>query len=137
MHVIGIGIDIVEVDRLKAALARRPRLAERLFTKTELESAGGPGHRLLRLAARFAAKEALLKSFGTGLRGVRWREAEVVSDALGRPSLRLQGQLQSLASRLGVTELHLTMSHSRQYAVAAVVAVGEDGDPTPTKTAGD
>ncbi len=126
MNVIGIGIDIVEIERLQAALERRPRLGTRLFTAAELASAGGPGHRLPRLAARFAAKEALLKALGTGLRGVRWQDAEVVSDALGRPSFRLRGRLQSLAGRLGVTELHLTMSHSRGYAVAAVVAVGED-----------
>jgi len=137
MRVLGTGIDIVEVGRLQAAAARRERLLERIFTAGELAAASGRGNRFTRLAARLAAKEAVLKAFGTGLRGVRWQEAEVVSDALGRPLIRLSGRLLALAENLGVTEIHLTMSHSREYAVASVVALGEDASRAPVSARGE
>lgn len=125
MQVIGTGTDLVEVERVRAACTRTPGLLGRLFTPAELAyAASAPRHRWPRLAARFAAKEALLKALGTGLRQVRWVEAEVVRDRLGRPGLVLTGALADLARRRGVAELHLSLSHTEAYAVANVVAMG-------------
>ncbi|BDG62401.1 holo-ACP synthase [Caldinitratiruptor microaerophilus] len=126
MRLVGAGIDIIEVDRVRRAAERTPRFLTRVFTPAELAYAGAaPAHRWRRLAARFAAKEAALKALGTGLRRARWQEVEVVPGPLGRPGLRLTGSLAERAARLGVTALHLSISHSRHYAVAQVLALGE------------
>lgn len=123
---VGTGVDIVEVARVRAACERTPGLLPRLFTAAELAYAGASArHRWARLAARFAAKEALLKALGTGLRQVKWVEAEVVRDEAGRPGLALTGALADLARRRGVTAIHLSLSHTEHYAVANVLALGE------------
>lgn len=125
MQVIGTGIDLVEVARVRTACERTPGLMARLFTPAELAyAAASERHRWPRLAARFAAKEALLKALGTGLRQVKWAEAEVVRDALGRPGFALTGALAELARHKGVAELHLTLSHTDQHAIANVLALG-------------
>lgn len=124
--ILGIGVDVVEVDRVRQALSRRPRLAERLFTPQEIAYCRkGRHHRFSRFAARFAAKEALLKALGIGLRQVKWAEAEVVPDRLGKPTLRLHGKLAALAGARGVARLLLSISHTRDYAVAQVLAEGD------------
>ena len=113
--IVGVGIDVVQVDRLERALARTPRLGERLFTDAE---------RSLRpesLAARFAAKEAVAKALGAP-GGLRWRDAEVVSDASGRPRLVLHGGVAAEAEAQGITTWHLSMSHDGGVATAVVVA---------------
>lgn len=128
MRIVGTGVDLVEVERLRRAAERRPALLARLFTPAELAyAAAAPRHRWQRLAARFAAKEALLKALGTGLRQVRWQEAEVVRDEAGRPGLVLAGALARLARERGVCQAHLSLSHTPRYAVAQVVLVGGDG----------
>jgi len=123
--IAGIGVDIVEVERIRQTLARHPeRFLQRVFTPAEAAYCEGGGeHRPRRLAARFAAKEAALKALGLGLRGVKWTDVEVVHDGAGKPSLRLAGQLARVAADLGVTELHVSLSHSKEYAIAQVVAV--------------
>lgn len=123
--VLGIGIDIVEIGRIDAAVQRRgERLLRRLFTAQEVRDCPAGPNRSRRLAARFAAKEATLKALGRGLRGVRWVDAEVVKDRWGRPHMRLHGALQQLAAELGVAVVHVSLSHSRDYAVAQAVACG-------------
>ena len=116
MSIVGVGIDVVQVDRLARALARTPRLAARLFTDGE--------RALLRaesLAARFAAKEAVAKALGAP-GGLRWRDAEVVSDDNGRPRLVLHGGVAEEAAAQGITTWHLSMSHDAGVATAVVVA---------------
>ena len=113
--IVGVGIDVVQVERLERALARTPRLGERLFTDTE---------RSLRpesLAARFAAKEAVAKALGAP-GGLRWRDAEVVTDATGRPRLVLHGGVAAEAEAQGITTWHLSLSHDGGVATAVVVA---------------
>lgn len=122
--IIGIGVDIIEVERIEEALRRRPdRFVVRLFTPGEIAYCEtSESHRSRRLAARFAAKEATLKAFGLGLRDVKWTDMEVVHDALGKPSLRLTGRLAEVAAERGVARLHLSLSHCKEYAIAQVVA---------------
>ncbi|MBX6377103.1 MAG: holo-ACP synthase [Clostridia bacterium] len=107
-----------------------PRFLERVFTPAERAAAARRGRAWSQsLAGRFAAKEAVLKALGTGLRYGKWREVEVVRDVAGRPVLALKGRLAEVAARRGAVRWHLTISHTRHYAVACAVAEGrgEDG----------
>jgi holo-[acyl-carrier protein] synthase len=113
--IVGIGIDVVDVDRFEITLGRTPGLRERLFTPAEAELPVGS------LAGRFAAKEALAKALGAPA-GLHWLDAEVVKDADGRPSFVTTGTVAALAGRLGVTHVHLTISHDAGIASAMVVA---------------
>jgi holo-[acyl-carrier protein] synthase len=113
--IVGIGVDVVDIARFEQSLTRTPRLAERLFTESERSLP------VASLAARFAAKEALAKALGAP-RELEWHDAEVVSDASGRPSLRVVGTVAAAADRAGVTEWHLSLSHDGGAAVAMVVA---------------
>lgn len=113
--IVGIGIDIVDVSRLAAALARTPGLAERLFAD------GERGLPAASLAARFAAKEAVAKALGCP-RGLRWTDAEVIRENSGRPLLRTRGTVAEAARRLGVERWHLSLSHDAGAAVAMVMA---------------
>lgn len=122
--IYGIGLDIVEIDRMQAVLSRQgERFLRRVFTPGELASCDrSDKHRLRRLAARFAAKEAVLKSVGTGLRDVKWTDAEVVNDEAGKPDIRLHGRLQEIAAARGVVRIHISLTHSRDYAAAQAIA---------------
>jgi holo-[acyl-carrier protein] synthase len=114
--IVGVGVDVVEIARLDRALIRTPRLARRLFTAGEL-TATRPGS----LAARFAAKEAVAKALGAP-GGLRWVDAEVVSEPSGRPRLVLHGGVAKEAAAQGVTTWHLSLSHDGGIATAVVVA---------------
>ena len=114
--IVGVGIDVVQVERLARALTRTPRLAERLFTDGERVAP-----RAESLAARFAAKEAVAKALGAP-GGLRWRDAEVVSDDTGRPRLVLHGGVAEEAAAQGITTWHLSRSHDAGVATAVVVA---------------
>src|SRR3954470_10091369 len=113
----GIGIDLIEVERIEGALERRPGLAERLFTVAELEYASARARPGRHLAARFAAKEAALKALGLG--GLRMGQVEVVGGGDRPPTLRLTGDAAAVADREGV-DLAVSLTHSRELAAAAV-----------------
>lgn len=115
--IVGVGIDVVDVDRFGQALERTPALRQRLFTETE-RSLG-----LASLAARFAAKEALAKSLGAP-DGMRWLDATVVQDGKGQPSLQVSGTVAARAEHLGVASFHLSLSHDAGIASAVVIAEG-------------
>ena len=120
MSTRGVGIDVVDVARFTLALERRPQLAARLFTERERHDAAA---RPERLAARFAAKEAVLKALRVGL-GLAWHSIEVERDASGAPGVHLTGDAARLARECGVTGWHLSMSHTDATAAAIVVATG-------------
>ena len=115
----GIGIDLIEIERLEAALERRPRLAERVFSRSELEHAGRHARPARHLAARFAAKEAALKALGIG--GLRLHEVEVSGGGDTAPGLRLHGSAAEAAERAGL-RLSVSLTHSREHAAAVVRA---------------
>jgi holo-[acyl-carrier protein] synthase len=117
MAIIGVGIDVVDIERFGKSLSRTPGLAERLFTP--LERALPPAS----LAARFAAKEALAKALGAP-GDMHWHDAEVVSEASGRPLLELRATVLARANDLGVTSVHLSLSHDAGIASAVVVLEG-------------
>jgi holo-[acyl-carrier protein] synthase len=114
----GVGIDLIEVERLERALARRPRLADRVFRPAELEFANGKARPGRHLAARFAAKEAALKALGLG--GLGLRDVEVTGGGAGPPALRLHGRAAERAGELEL-ELGVSLTHSRELAAAVVV----------------
>jgi holo-[acyl-carrier protein] synthase len=116
--VVGVGVDVVDVGRFAVTLSRTPGIAMRLFTAAERAVT-----RPERLAARFAAKEAVAKSLGAPP-GLAWHDAEVVLGAGGRPFLRVGGTVAEAAARLGVATWHLSLSHDGGVAIAMVVAEG-------------
>ncbi len=114
------GVDIIEISRVRGVLERYGhRFLDRIYTLEEIAYCQG---RPPNLAARFAAKEATMKALGTGVRGVGWKDIEVVRHESGAPSIKLRGRAERRARRLGVQEIALSLSHSREYAVAFVVA---------------
>ena len=114
-----VGVDIIEIGRISATIDRwGNRFLGRIYTQEELDYCRG---RPPQLAARFAAKEAVMKALGTGLRGVGWRDIEVVRRRGRAPTVRLHGRAVKLSEQLAVTEIALSISHSREYAVASVV----------------
>lgn len=117
MTAIGIGLDLLEIDRLERALARRPGLAERIFTDAERSYAAGRRRPALHLAARFCAKEAVAKALG--LRGWSFRDVEVVPGDPA-PAIRLSGSAAERARDLGVVPL-VSLTHERSVAGAAAV----------------
>ncbi|HUY07398.1 MAG TPA: holo-ACP synthase [Acidimicrobiales bacterium] len=119
---IGIGIDVVEVQRFRGALERWPRLVERVFTLAEVESISDRSDPVPGLAARFAAKEATMKALGVGLFDIGFLEIEITRKGSGAPSLSVSGRARRRADVLSVEELHLSMTHT-QLIASAVVAV--------------
>ncbi|WP_049572702.1 holo-ACP synthase [Streptomyces sp. SBT349] len=121
--IVGIGIDVAEIDRFARALERTPELARRLFVEAELWLPGGERRGVASLAARFAAKEAVAKALGAP-GGLRWTDAEVVAEGSGRPRLLVRGTVAARAAELGVRAWHLSLSHDAGVASAMVVAEG-------------
>ncbi len=122
----GVGLDLVDVKRFAGALERHPRLALRLFTDAERRDAHA---RPERLAARFAAKEAVLKTFGVGLGAAPWRSIEVTLSESGAPSVLLHAPADELARARGVTTLHLSMTHTSDLAAAIVIGSSRGDEP--------
>ena len=125
MAVIGVGVDAIEIDRVRTARTRTPTLLARLFTERERASCvtrcgdlryGG-------LAARFAGKEAVAKALGTGISGFNFRDIEVLSDeATSRPTIAPHGGASDAAEQRGVASIHVSLSHSTGVAMANAVA---------------
>ena len=117
MAILGVGIDVCDIDRFGLSLERTPGLRERLFTPDEA------GRTTASLAARFAAKEALAKALGAPA-GLAWHDAEIVSESTGRPRLDLRGSVRTAADALGVVTVHVSLSHDAGVASAMVVLEG-------------
>jgi holo-[acyl-carrier protein] synthase len=121
--IVSIGIDIVEVYRIRETLARTPRFAERVYTEKErayCETKGAAAAQSY--AARFAAKEAFLKALKTGWRGkITWHDMEILNDSQGVPNLEIRGEARVLLENLGADVIHLSISHTTEHAVAQVI----------------
>ncbi len=126
MSSLAAGIDAIEIDRVRKTLARHAeRFLKRVYTETEIAFCRGRVHEL---AVRFAAKEATMKALGTGVRGVGWREIEILSDRRGKPLVYLHGRAASRAKAIGMGQPEVSLTHSRDLAFAFVVAP-RDGAP--------
>lgn len=119
MATVGVGIDVVDVPRFEIVLGRRPRIVERLFTDGEQRDARGKAERL---AARFAAKEAVMKSLSVGAGSVPWKSIEVKRAPSGAPSVLLHGAAAELAAKRGADSFHISLTHTAMTAAAFVVA---------------
>lgn len=124
--IVGLGLDIAEIDRIEAAITRHGApFLERLFTPDEVAYCERFKNRYERYAARFAVKEAAMKALGTGWsRGVRWQDIEVTREPSGRPGLGLSGTAREIADRLGVKHISVTITHSGNLALAQVIFEG-------------
>jgi len=114
-----VGIDIIEIDRVADVIARHgDRFLQRVYTPDEIAHCRG---RISELAARFAAKEAVMKALGTGIRGVGWREIEILPNRRGKPLVFLYGRGAARAERIELRGLEISLTHSKEYAIASVV----------------
>jgi len=125
--ILGSGVDLCEVPRIEAAVARYgSRFLERIFTAREIAYANRKANRFERYAARFAAKEAGMKALGVGWTGgIAWRDFEVVNLPSGRPTLAFHGRAAELAAKLGVRQVALSITHTKEQALAMVILEGD------------
>jgi len=124
---VGIGVDVVEIDRLKCAAERiGERFLNRIFTPSERCYCDAKRDRFARYAARFAAKEAVFKAMGTGLAGARWTDVEVGRKTGGYPTVQLHGNAAILASEKGICKVLISLSHDRTRAMAFALAVRKE-----------
>ena len=123
MRIVGLGVDLADIERVGRVLGKYPRFAERCFTDHEREYAFRFARPERRLAARFAGKEAVMKSLGTGWRRIRWQEIEITGG--GKPTVRMSGRAARRAHQLGVSEVLVTITHTDTSALVMAVAVGE------------
>jgi holo-[acyl-carrier protein] synthase len=124
--ILGTGTDLAEVDRVRKAIERHgDRFIQRICTSVEIAYVQRKANRFERYAARFAAKEAGMKAIGTGWRrGVGWHDFEVVNLPTGRPTLRLHGVAAEVAAKMGVQRIHLSLTHTKDLAMAFVILEG-------------
>src|SRR5689334_13849597 len=121
--IVGTGIDVAEVPRVAAAIDRfGDRFIRRIFTEAEIRYCDSKANRVERYAARFAAKEAAMKAIGTGWNhGVTWKDVEVCRQPGGRPTIAFHGKAAEFAAKLGAIHVALSLSHTKDYAIAQVI----------------
>ena len=126
MNILGVGMDIVETKRIADSIERfGDRFLHRVFLEGELAYSNGMKFPHLHLAARFAAKEAISKAFGTGIgKEIGWRDLEIVREPGGAPKVRLHGRAEDYAKMRGVQEVHISLSHTAEYGAASAVIAG-------------
>lgn len=121
--IVGIGVDAVEIDRFRRSLERTPSMKSRIFTSEELEYVEPHVDPTASLAARFATREAVMKAMGVGLGAFEFHDVWVQRAESGRPTLAVTGRAQQIANELGVTDWHLSITHTDSTAIAYVIAV--------------
>jgi len=127
MRIVGIGLDLVKIERIRAMADRwHERFLNRLYTEAERRACLKRASPYASLAGRFAAKEAVLKALGTGWSaGISWLDIQVLNDAGGKPVARVQGRAGALLQEAGVTDIYVSLSHDADYAIAQVVLTAE------------
>jgi holo-[acyl-carrier protein] synthase len=118
----GIGVDIIDIPRIKKMVEKDTRFVEKVFSAKEIEYCRGKHKKEIHFAARFAAKESFFKALGTGWRyGMRWEDISVENDELGKPEIKLSGKALDFFRQKQYRHIHLSISHTKEYAVAFVV----------------
>ena len=123
MRIVGLGIDLADIERVRRVLEKYPRFAERCFTEHERDYAFQFARPERRLAARFAGKEAVMKSLGAGWRRIRWTDVEITGG--GKPTVEVYGTAKRRAEMLGVTGFEVTITHTDRDAMVFAIALGE------------
>lgn len=128
MSIIGVGVDVVNIPRIQAMAERwRERFLGRVYTEAERRLIHRRPAPYASMAGRFAAKEAILKALGTGWSaGISWREIEVLNDRTGQPIAQVSGRTSALMDEAGVTQIHVSLAHDTDYAVAHAILSGDD-----------
>jgi len=122
----GVGIDLVEIERIKRAIDNNGKFLERVFTKEEITKGEKKKDRYQFYGAHFATKEAVMKALGTGWRkGVRWRDIRIIHNNDGKPEVKLVGKTKEIARSLGIDEVLMSMSHTKKYAIAQAIAIAK------------
>jgi holo-[acyl-carrier protein] synthase len=124
MSIIGTGVDLVDIARIRRACTAHARFVMRIFTEQERRETLEPQPRYERLAGRFAVKEAVSKALGCGIGPISFLEIETVNNSQGAPEVRLYGAAQEKAQALGVRHIHVTISHEKTMAVAMIILEG-------------
>jgi holo-[acyl-carrier protein] synthase len=122
--IIGVGIDIIEMDRVKRAVERRKGFVDRLFSREEADHFARRGMAVSSIAGGVAAKEAVAKAMGTGFTGFGWKDVVILRDPLGKPEVKLRGGARRLCEAKGIERILVSISHGRDYAVAQAIAIG-------------
>jgi holo-[acyl-carrier protein] synthase len=127
--IVGVGVDIIEIRRIKAAVEKNTDFLHRIFTNMEIEYLKGRNLRPEYIAGRFAAKEAVSKALGTGFRGFEFKDIIIESTTLGKPIVVLKGKAKLIAKKYGDYSIHLSISHGEDNAIAyAVLEVNPNGE---------
>ena len=122
MQILGLGTDIVEVNRIEKAINKTNGFLKRVFTTKEIEYCESKPNKYERYAGRFCAKEAIAKAFGTGVRNFNLCDIEISNDNLGKPEVKLYGSLEQRANSI---EIHLTISHCKEYGTATAIILSK------------
>lgn len=126
MMPLGLGVDIIEIDRIRKACDQNPRILNRLFTAAEQEDYMRRGGRMETLAGKFAAKEAVVKALGTGFRGISWVDVEILPDEMGKPVCHLHRYAHDAAESKHIREIIISIAHNRTMAIANALAVQKE-----------
>ena len=121
--IIGIGTDIIEIERVAKAIERNDRFLKRMFSDDEQAYFALRKFYMPSIAANFAGKEAVLKVFGTGIREMSWNEIEILRDELGKPYVTLSGRALLKAQKMGIDEIQISLSHSKESALAFAIGI--------------
>ncbi|OPJ55255.1 holo-[acyl-carrier-protein] synthase [Alkalithermobacter paradoxus] len=124
--IIGLGIDIVEIDRIKEAIDRNNKFLDRVFTENEIIYFKSKNFHSNTIAGNFAAKEAISKAFGTGIRNFNLKDIEILRNELGKPVVNVYNNLYELSKNLNVGNIMVSISHSKNYAVANAIITKEE-----------
>lgn len=123
MNVFDIGIDIIEIERIKQAINKNPRFLNKMFTDNEIEYFKSNGFRYESIAGNFAAKEAISKALGTGIRDFKFKDIEILRNELGKPIVKTYNNLNSICIKYNVIDIKVSISHCKDYAVANAVTI--------------
>lgn len=118
----GIGIDIIEIDRIRRAIEKNDKFIDRVFTVNEKKAFEEKNHSPQTIAGYFAAKEAVSKALGTGISNMQWKDIEILKDPSGKPYVRLYNNAENLAYSMSIDKILISISHSRENAVALAIA---------------
>lgn len=123
MNILDIGIDIIEIDRIKNSLNKRGDFLKKLFTDKEIELFESKGYKAETIAGNFAAKEAISKSLGLGIRGYNFKDIEILRDDLGKPIVNTYNNLEKICIDYNISQIKVSISHGKDYAVANAIAI--------------
>ena len=126
MNILDIGVDIVEIDRIKEALTKNERFLNKLLTKNEIEYFKSKNFKVETIAGNFAAKEAISKAIGTGIRNFKFSDMEILRNDLGKPVVKTYNNLKQICIDFNVLDIKVSISHSNKYAVANAIAITKE-----------